>query len=217
MLEYRNSPRIGSVLLGLDPTPPLVDTRSCRRPIVVVALVVLYVSRTFDRSPCRARTATGESRRHRPGCSLVLRFLRNAAWGTQRRSNLARFAVPMRPRAHRLPTNISICRQEGPIYRELPKLEVAGSTPVRRLQAPERYLALAAVSSLRLWREAHGQTRTVAGQADTDLQYHCSIGRRFDLQRRPSACTSTTAAVRFVCTGISLVFPSSPSATNCPA
>ncbi len=38
-------------------------------------------------------------------------------------------------------------------------------------------MALAAVSSLRLWREAHGQTRTVAGQADTDLQYHCSIRR----------------------------------------
>src|SRR5580700_10125107 len=90
------------------------------------------------------------------------------------------------------------------VERKLPKLEVAGSTPVRRLLTPGRYLALAAVSGLRLCREAHGQTGTIAGQADTDLQYHCSIGRRFDLQRRPSACASATAAVRFVCPGGSL-------------
>jgi hypothetical protein len=33
------------------------------------------------------------------------------------------------------------------------------------------------------------------------VQYRYSIGRRFDLQRRPSACASATAVVRFVCAG----------------
>jgi hypothetical protein len=132
---------------------------SCRRPIGVVAFLVFYVARVFDRqSSWGTRLVLGERCRHRSGCSLPSRLLLDVAWGTQRRSNLAGFVASVWPQAHRFSANMPICRQEGSIHRELPKLEVAGSRPVRRLEdnAVDLGLELQLTGSCLAWRASAG-------------------------------------------------------------
>lgn len=143
VLDADAEQRQGSLAAALSPAAvagrwkagvSALGTRCSPSEGALIIGISAYPFRTRWRSPSRVPVAYGAQAIGPSERNSVVRLVDIVILGhAQCLPKLPRFAVPLRPRQRSYRRNTPIYRARGPIYLKLPKLEVAGSKPVRRL------------------------------------------------------------------------------------